>query len=89
MQRVAPSEKDSHTVTLEKCLWDAADQCRADSGQDKWAWREHPFGFAPRARWVRLRRQQPKQYSAPVLSSNKLEFKKGEVLLGRIRPKFP
>lgn len=32
MQWVAPSEKDSATVTLEKRLWDAADQFRANSG---------------------------------------------------------
>jgi type I restriction enzyme M protein len=32
MQWVAPSEKDSATVTLEKRLWDAADQLRANSG---------------------------------------------------------
>jgi type I restriction enzyme M protein len=32
MQWVASSEKDSATVTLEKRLWDAADQFRANSG---------------------------------------------------------
>jgi len=32
MQWIAPSEKDSATVTLEKRLWDAADQFRANSG---------------------------------------------------------
>lgn len=32
MQWVAPSEKDSATATLEKRLWDAADQFRANSG---------------------------------------------------------
>ena len=32
MKWVAPSEKDSATVTLEKRLWDAADQLRANSG---------------------------------------------------------
>jgi len=32
MQWVAPAEKDSATVTLEKRLWDAADQFRANSG---------------------------------------------------------
>ena len=32
MQWVAPSEKDSATDTLEKRLWDAADQFRANSG---------------------------------------------------------
>ena len=32
MQWVAPSEKDSATTTLEKRLWDAADQFRANSG---------------------------------------------------------
>lgn len=32
MQWIAPSEKDSGTVTLEKRLWDAADQFRANSG---------------------------------------------------------
>jgi type I restriction enzyme M protein len=29
---VAPSEKDNGTTTLEKRLWDAADQFRANSG---------------------------------------------------------
>ena len=29
---IAPSEKDSASVTLEKRLWDAADQFRANSG---------------------------------------------------------
>jgi type I restriction enzyme M protein len=33
-------------------------------GQDKWARRQRPFGLAPRARRVRLRRQQPKQSNA-------------------------
>ncbi|MFZ4483042.1 MAG: type I restriction-modification system subunit M [Chthoniobacterales bacterium] len=32
MQWVAPSEKDTATATLEKRLWDAADQFRANSG---------------------------------------------------------
>jgi len=32
MKWVAPSEKDSATVTLEKRLWEAADQLRANSG---------------------------------------------------------
>jgi len=32
MQWIAPSEKDSATSTLEKSLWDAADQFRANSG---------------------------------------------------------
>jgi type I restriction enzyme M protein len=29
---IAPTEKDAATVTLEKRLWDAADQFRANSG---------------------------------------------------------
>jgi type I restriction enzyme M protein len=32
MQWIAPSEKDTATTTLEKRLWDAADQFRANSG---------------------------------------------------------
>jgi type I restriction enzyme M protein len=32
MQWIAPSEKDAATATLEKRLWDAADQFRANSG---------------------------------------------------------
>jgi type I restriction enzyme M protein len=32
MQWIAPSEKDTATSTLEKSLWDAADQFRANSG---------------------------------------------------------
>jgi len=32
LQWIAPTEKDSATVTLEKRLWDAADQFRANSG---------------------------------------------------------
>src|SRR5512137_969987 len=32
MHWVAPSEKDTDTTTLEKRLWDAADQFRANSG---------------------------------------------------------
>ena len=32
MRWVAPSEKDTATETLEKRLWDAADQLRANSG---------------------------------------------------------
>src|SRR5207244_11222056 len=32
MQWIAPSEKDAATDTLEKRLWDAADQFRANSG---------------------------------------------------------
>src|SRR6266545_3324131 len=32
MQWIAPSAKDSATDTLEKSLWDAADQLRANSG---------------------------------------------------------
>jgi type I restriction enzyme M protein len=32
MQWIAPSEKDSATATLEKRLWDSADQFRANSG---------------------------------------------------------
>ena len=32
MQWIAPSEKDTATATLEKRLWDAADQFRANSG---------------------------------------------------------
>jgi len=32
MQWIAPSEKDSATSTLEKRLWEAADQLRANSG---------------------------------------------------------
>jgi len=32
MQWIAPTEKDSATTTLEKRLWDAADQFRANSG---------------------------------------------------------
>src|SRR6185503_11471019 len=32
MQWIAPAEKDTTTVTLEKRLWDAADQFRANSG---------------------------------------------------------
>ena len=29
---IAPSEKDPATETLGKCLWDAADQLRVNSG---------------------------------------------------------
>jgi type I restriction enzyme M protein len=32
MQWIAPQEKDGATTTLEKRLWDAADQFRANSG---------------------------------------------------------
>ena len=32
MKWIAPSEKDNATITLEKRLWDAADQFRANSG---------------------------------------------------------
>ena len=32
MSWIAPSEKDTATDTLEKRLWDAADQSRANSG---------------------------------------------------------
>jgi type I restriction enzyme M protein len=32
MQWIAPAEKDAATATLEKRLWDAADQFRANSG---------------------------------------------------------
>ena len=32
MRWVAPSEKDTATATLEKRLWDAADQFRANAG---------------------------------------------------------
>ena len=32
MQWAAPTEKDAATDTLEKRLWDAADQFRANSG---------------------------------------------------------
>ena len=32
MRWVAPTEKDAATATLEKRLWDAADQYRANSG---------------------------------------------------------
>jgi hypothetical protein len=32
MQWIAPSEKDAATTSLEKRLWDAADQFRANSG---------------------------------------------------------
>jgi type I restriction enzyme M protein len=31
MQWISPSEKDTATMTLEKRLWDAADQFRANS----------------------------------------------------------
>ena len=31
MRRIAPTEKDTATVTLEKRLWGAADQFRANS----------------------------------------------------------
>ena len=32
MQWIAPAEKDAANATLEKRLWDASDQCRANSG---------------------------------------------------------
>ncbi len=32
MQWIAPAERDSNTAVLEKRLWDAADQLRANSG---------------------------------------------------------
>jgi type I restriction enzyme M protein len=32
MHWIAPAEKDTATTTLEKSLWDAADQFRANSG---------------------------------------------------------
>lgn len=32
MQWIAPSDKDAASTTLEKRLWDAADQLRANSG---------------------------------------------------------
>jgi type I restriction enzyme M protein len=32
MRWIAPSEKDAASATLEKRLWDAADQFRANSG---------------------------------------------------------
>jgi hypothetical protein len=53
MQWIAPAEKDTNNAALEKRLWDAADQFRANSGQDKWARRQRPFGLAPRARRVK------------------------------------
>ena len=34
MQWIAPSEKDTASATLEKRLWDAADQCCANSSSD-------------------------------------------------------
>ena len=53
MQWIAPAEKDTNNAALEKRLWDAADQFRANSGQDKWARQQPPFGLAPRARRVK------------------------------------
>lgn len=32
MRWIAPSEKDTSNTSLERRLWDAADQCRANSG---------------------------------------------------------
>ncbi len=34
MQWIAPAEKDTNNAALEKRLWDAADQFRANSGKD-------------------------------------------------------
>ena len=82
---IAPSEKDTATQTLEKRLWDSADQFRANSGQDKWARRQPPFGLAPRARRVRLRRQQPKQYSGPILGIIFLRFAEVRFALQRAK----
>lgn len=32
MRWIAPTEKDAAATSLEQCLWDAADQFRANSG---------------------------------------------------------
>jgi type I restriction enzyme M protein len=53
MQWIAPAEKDTNNAALEKRLWDAADQFRAYSGQDKWARQQPPFGLATQARRVK------------------------------------
>ncbi len=53
MQWIAPAEKDTNNAALEKRLWDAADQFRANSGKDKWARQQPPFGLATQARRVK------------------------------------
>jgi len=46
MQWIAPSEKDTATTTLEKRLWDSADQFRANSGQAECRIPKCEFGIA-------------------------------------------
>jgi type I restriction enzyme M protein len=46
MQWIAPAEKDTNNAALEKRLWDAADQFRANSGKDKWARRQQPKHYS-------------------------------------------
>jgi type I restriction enzyme M protein len=45
MHWIAPSEKDADTVTLEKRLWDAADQFRANSGLKSQEYSAPVLGF--------------------------------------------
>ena len=49
MRWVAPSEKDTATVTLETRLWDAADQFRANSGLKplNYGLGQAPHGYTP------------------------------------------
>jgi type I restriction enzyme M protein len=51
MHWVAPSEKDTASATLEKRLWDAADQFRANSGLKAQEYSAPVLGLSPAASW--------------------------------------
>ena len=69
MRWVAPSEKDIATTTLEKRLWDAADQFRANSGLTSQEYSAPVLGLIfPRFAEVRFAAQRSKLEKAEASS---------------------
>jgi len=59
---IAPTEKDTTTVTLEKRFWDAADQFRANSGLKPQEYSGPILGLIFLRFAERLRRRRPHCY---------------------------
>ena len=77
MRWIAPTEKDTGTVALEKRLWDAADELRANSGLKASEYSTPVLGLiflrfadsrfaAGRPSWTRPRSAMPARHAASI-----------------------
>ena len=96
MQWIAPSEKDTATNTLEKRLWEAADQLRANSGLTAAQYSSPVLGLIflrfAEARFAKRRAElenlpRPRERERAGVRANRVELRRASMSRAPIMPK--